>query len=108
MNDKRSSTYEANPRTKELRPRIKLSDQQVEEVRQARKDGLDPSQIADRTGLPLEDIKIALAPLRTPLSSHRRRTLNASLAVYQHVMSQRRPGEPIKETLDRLILGKGN
>jgi len=106
MTKKSNGTYDANPVTKALRPQTNLSDQQIEEVRKACKEGQDPVAIAQQKGVPLEDVKIALASLRTPVNNPGRKTLNVSPEAHKKVMASRLPGESAKEATDRLLLGK--
>ena len=106
MSKKSVGAYEANPNTKKLRPKIGMSQQQIEDARNARRQGSEPADIAKQMGQPIEQINLALANLRTGVANPDRKTLNVSPELHAHVMANRKQGESIKQTMDRLFLGK--
>ena len=106
MPTKKNGTYDANPRTKALRPQTTLSPQQIEEARNKRRDGLNPDDIAKDMNQPVDQINLALANLRTTVRDPDRRTLNVSPEMHAYVMSNLQKGESVKDALDRLFLRK--
>jgi hypothetical protein len=92
-----------SPQTQQLRPNSNLDDHQANEARRLRRDGRDIPDIAEEFGVAIEEIELALAPMRTPLHFHRRRTVNVGLEAYREILNERRPGEAIWQTIDRLL-----
>ena len=101
-----SQNYEANQLTKALRPNHGLSEEQVKEIRKRRRNHEDFDSIAKSMGLGPEQVKIASAPLRTPLKVRKRNTLNIDNKTYDLVVSCMNPGETIGQAAKRLILSK--
>ncbi|WP_147395094.1 hypothetical protein [Azospirillum cavernae] len=106
MTNNEGGTYDANPRTKSLRPEIDLTDPQIDLVRRMRREGTSPDQIAALTGFPIDEITKALYNLRTSVNNPTRMTINADIETYNFVISHQRNDETIGETLRRLLIGE--
>ncbi len=98
-----SGSGEMSRRTQALRPLIALGKQQIVDVRRLRRGGLSPDGIAAETNLPLEEIEKALLQMRTPRPETTRGTLNVTLAARRIVMAERKDGEPVWRTFDRIV-----
>lgn len=89
--------------TKALRPPTGMPEETLEWARKLRRRGKTVSNIAAELGYPEEEVRVALAPMRTANPSRSRATLNVTLATWQFVQSQQQPGEAIWETVGRLL-----
>ena len=98
-----SGSGEMSKRTEALRPAILLSRQQASHARQMRRRGLDPAQIADAMGTPLEEVEKALLQMRMPRPETTRGTLNVTLAAHRVILQERRGDEPLWQTFDRIV-----
>ena len=92
-----------SPLTQALRPPLPLPPEQCARARHLRRRGLDMAVIAARLGAPLDDVKLALAAMRTTNPTPTRATLNGTVAARDFVTGESEPGEPCWETLDRLL-----
>ena len=90
-------------RTVALRPDIGLSQEVVEAIRRLRKRGIEPAAIAEEMALPQSVVDKALLAMRTPKPDRSRRTLNCTLETAALVHRERREGEAVWETMDRLV-----
>jgi len=95
--------FNANPHTRMLRPATSLSDSEVSEARRMRRQGKSIEVIARFFAVSVEDMKVVLASLRTPVAYHRRRTANIGVQAYRKLCTEQRPGEPMWQTVDRLL-----
>jgi len=94
---------EMSRRTIALRPSIALLPRQRDEARRLRRTGLEPAQIAEAIGAPLEEVEKALVQMRMPRPETTRGTLNVTLAAHALVMKERQGNEPLWQTMDRLL-----
>lgn len=92
-----------SPLTQMLRPDCGMDESQVTEARRLRKEGFAVEDIAEQLGFAIEEIQIAIAPIRTPISHHTRRTVNVGVAAYNAIMMEKRQGEAVWQTMDRLL-----
>lgn len=90
-------------RTAALRPGLDLTEEQVTEARRMRRDGDHPREIAFRMGLAVEDVERALLAMRTPKADRSRASLNVTMAAREFVSNERRVGEAVHQTVDRLL-----
>lgn len=91
-----------SPITVALRPPITLTEEQQAEIRRHRKQGVDVATLASMFGCDEADINVVVATLRTYNRRRTRGTINGSLGAESYIKRQRRPGEPIWQTLDRI------
>jgi hypothetical protein len=89
--------------TQALRPAIALSEAEARKARALRRQGEAPPVIAERLGLPLEEVEKALLQMRNPRPETTRGTLNVTLAAHRFVLSERQGDEPLWQTMDRLL-----
>ena len=89
--------------TQALRPAIALSEAEARKARALRRQGDAPPVIAERLGLPLEEVEKALLQMRNPRPETTRGTLNVTLAAHRFVMAERQGDEPLWQTMDRLV-----
>ena len=90
-------------RTEALRPRISLGPKEVRQARTLRREGMEPAEIAERLGHPLDEVEKALVQMRMPRPETTRGTLNVTLAAHRLVMAERQGDEPLWQTFDRII-----
>jgi hypothetical protein len=98
-----SGAGDMSKRTEALRPTILLTPKEAAEARRLRRTGLEPPQIADAMGKPLDEVEKALVQMRMPRPETTRGTLNVTLAAHRLVMRERKGDEPIWVTIDRLL-----
>jgi hypothetical protein len=98
-----SGAGDMSKRTEALRPTIMLTPKEAGEARRLRRTGLEPPQIAEAMGKPLDEVEKALVQMRMPRPETTRGTLNVTLAAHRFVMRERRGEEPIWVTIDRLL-----
>lgn len=89
--------------TKALRPDIELTPEQCETARRLRRAGRDVAVIAMRLGAAEEEVRPALATMRTRKQAATRRSLNVTLAAHEFVRGEAAEGEACWETVDRLL-----
>jgi hypothetical protein len=92
-----------SPVTRALRPRVALSDEQCAQVRRNRRSGKAIGEIAADFGCSIEDVRVALATMRTRNRARSRATLNVTLAAWEFVASEANGGEVLWATVDRLL-----
>ena len=95
-----------SPLTEALRPSISLSTEMADEARRLKRrdHARTTAEIADRLGGVLEEaVRQALATMRTQASRPTRRTLNIGVLEHQFVEAHRLGGEPIWQTVNRLL-----
>lgn len=97
------SAGDASRRTLALRPDIGLSVELTDAIRRERRKGAEPTAIAATLSLPLEVVERALLAMRTPRPERTRRNLSSTMECGDFVHRERREGEPIWKTLDRLV-----
>ena len=90
-------------RTKRLRPVCNLNEKQIDYARSMRKRGASDDVIAKHFDVSLDDVHIALSAMRTRVLSHRRRTLNVTVAAYNYVLSKKVDKECVWQTVDRIL-----
>jgi len=90
-------------RTQALRPSIALTPNEAAKARALRRRGDDPTAIATRFGVPVEEVEKALVQMRSPRPETTRGTLNITLAAHRFVMAERIDDEPLWQTFDRLV-----
>jgi hypothetical protein len=98
-----SGSGEMSRRTQALRPSIALTPAEAGKARSLRRRGDDPATIAERFGVPVEEVEKALVQMRSPRPETTRGTLNVTLAAHRFVMGERRGDEPLWQTIDRLV-----
>ncbi len=98
-----SGAGDISKRTEALRPAIHLAASEVQEARRLRRLGMEPGDIAERLGKPLDDVEKALVQMRMPRPETTRGTLNVTLAAHKVVMAERRGDEPLWQTFDRIV-----
>ncbi|WP_043362107.1 hypothetical protein [Belnapia sp. F-4-1] len=98
-----SGSGEMSRTTQALRPAIALSEAEARRARALRRQGEAPPVIADKLGLPLEEVEKALLQMRNPRPETTRGTLNVTLAAHRFVLSERQGEEPLWQTMDRLV-----
>lgn len=98
-----SGSGEMSHRTEALRPAILLTPKQAAHARRLRRAGHAPEQIAQALALPLEEVEKALVQMRSRRPETTRGTLNVTLAAHRVIMRERQGGEPIWQTMDRLV-----
>ena len=98
-----SGSGEMSRTTQALRPSIALSEAEARRARALRRQGEAPPVIAERLGLPLEEVEKALLQMRNPRPETTRGTLNVTLAAHRFVMSERQGDEPLWQTMERLV-----
>jgi hypothetical protein len=86
-----------------LRDQPSLTRSQIDTARRLRRKNIPLEDIARIMGVSLLQVSHACAGMRTPRDDPPRGTLNVSMAAHAHVMAQKRPGEPIWETVNRLL-----
>jgi DNA-binding CsgD family transcriptional regulator len=89
--------------TQALRPPLRLSPRQCDSARRWRRGGRPIPEIADRLSASVDDVREALATLRTRNGAATRRTLNVTLAAHDFVVGEIEDGEVCWETVDRLL-----
>lgn len=92
-----------SPLTQMLRPDCGMDESQVTEARRLRKEGFAVEDIAEQLGFAIEEVQIAITPIRTKISHHTRRTVNVGVAAYNAIMTEKRQGEAVWQTMDRLL-----
>jgi transcriptional regulator len=90
-------------RTAALRPALELDAEQIECARRLRRQGMKVSTIAEYMETTKEVVDRALLAMRTPKEDRSRGTLNVTLAAREFVMANRKAGEPVHVTVDRLL-----
>ena len=98
-----SGSGEMSRTTQALRPAIALSEAEARRARALRRQGEAPPIIADKLGLPLEEVEKALLQMRNPRPETTRGTLNVTLAAHRFVLAERQGDEPLWQTMDRLV-----
>lgn len=91
-------------RTKRRRPSHCLSQSAVRRAKQLRdEDYVDFSEIARRLGYPVEDVKIALSPTRSPNPESSAASIYTDKPVKQHFLRVAPPGRSQHERLALLL-----
>jgi hypothetical protein len=98
-----SGSGDISHRTQALRPTIALTPAQAARARALRRRGEAPAAIAERYGVPLEEVEKALVQMRSSRPETTRGTLNITLAAHRFVMGERVEDEPLWQTFDRLV-----
>ena len=98
-----SGAGDISRRTEALRPVIAMTPKQTTEARSLRRGGLEPTVIAERMGLPFDEVEKSLCQMRMPRPETTRGTLNVTLAAHAAVMRERHGEEPLWCTMDRLF-----
>ena len=93
-----------SPRTAALRPPIGLTAKECDAARRLRRAGRDIPEIAVRLAAPAEEVRQALATIRTRKSAATRRTLNVTVAAHDFVAGETAGHESRWETMDRLLV----
>ena len=93
-----------SPLTEALRPRIRLTQGQSKEARRLGQLGMKPAEVAVQLGEPEDQVKLAMATLRTAAESASRATLNVTTGAREFVGTEAQPGEAIWQTVDRLFV----
>lgn len=93
-----------SPYTQALRPPIELTPKQCQAARRLRRNGRDIPEIAAKLAVPDDDLRLALATIRTPKETVTRRTLNVTVEACEFVAGEARNHEPCWETVDRLLV----
>jgi hypothetical protein len=83
--------------------RIRLPPEQCQIARKLRRAGWEVSEIASHLPASEDEVRLALATLRTKTPIATRRTLNVTLAAHEFVQSEAIEGEACWETVDRLL-----
>ena len=86
-----------------LRPTIGLTPDQCQTARRMRRAGREVNEIAAKLDVSEENVRQALATLRTRARSATRRSLNVTLAAHDYVVGEAMEGEACWETMDRLL-----
>jgi len=94
---------EMSPLTKSLRPPLGLPPGVADKARQLRRRGRHVLEIADVLGATEEEVRHALATLRTTNPAPTRKTLNVTVAAHEFALNERERGEACWETVDRLL-----
>ena len=92
-----------SPLTKVLRPAIRLTREQCETARRLRRNGREAPDIAASLDAPEEEVRQALATMRTRKRAATRRSLNVTLAAHEFVSGEAAEDEACWETVDRLL-----
>jgi hypothetical protein len=74
-----------------------------DEARRLRRRGRQITEIAEVLNAPEEDIRQALATMRTRTRTATRKTLNVTIAAHEFVCGEQEPREACWETVDRLM-----
>jgi hypothetical protein len=93
-----------SPYTETLRPAIRLTVQECRRARRLRRNGHGITEIASRLGVPHEEIRLALATIRTPKRPATRGTLNVTVEAREFILDEAQGHEPCWETVDRLLV----
>ena len=93
-----------SPLTELLRPALGLSSDQCHEARRLRRAGRSIKDIATEFGTAEENVREALAAMRTRKVNATRRTLNVTLAAHEFVSREAVMDEPRWQTIDRLLI----
>lgn len=93
-----------SPLTKVLRPRLGLTPEQCREARRLRRARQEIASIAAALGAAEEDVRHALAAMRTKKRDASRRSLNVTLAAHEFVAREAVEGESRWQTVDRLLI----
>ena len=89
--------------TEALRPPIKMTPEHCQAARRLRRGGLQIGEIANRLMAPEDEVRQALATMRTRKRRATRRSLNVTLAAHEFVRNEADPREVCWETVDRLL-----
>jgi len=95
-----------SPLTEALRPSIGLTKEMADQARRLKRRDhtLTTVQIAAKLGgVPEQAVRQALATMRTKAKRPTRRTLNVGVLEHQFVAAHRLGGEPIWQTVNRLL-----
>ena len=93
-----------SPHTEALRPAIHLTLQECRAARRLRRDGHGIPDIAALLAAADDEVRLALATIRTPKRAATRRTLNVTVEAHEFVAGEAREHEPCWETVDRLLV----
>lgn len=93
-----------SPTTTSLRPRIALAPERCTEARRLRRNGLSVAQIACELDADEEDVRLALAAMRTRRRTPTRASLNVTVAARDFVAAESRVGEATWQTVERLFV----
>jgi len=93
-----------SPLTRILRPPLGLSVEQCQEARRLRRAGHEIADIAAAVGASEDNVRQALAAMRTKKRGATRRTLNVTLAAHEFVSGEAVAGESYWQTVDRLLV----
>lgn len=92
-----------SPKTTMLRPRMTLSDEQCSDARRLRRTGKTIEEIASTLSVHVEDVRLALAAMRTRRRAPTRAALNVTIAARDFVAAEGEPGEVTWQTVERLL-----
>lgn len=90
--------------TEALRPVIHLTPEQCRAARRLRRRGRQISEISLRLAAPEDEVRQALATMRTPKRTPTRKSLNVTLAAHEFVQSEAVRDEACWEVVDRLLI----
>ena len=93
-----------SPLTEALRPRILLTRDQCKEARRLGRLGIAPADVAIRLCQPEDQVKLAMATLRTTAENTSRSTLNVTTGAREFVVTEAFPSESMWQTVDRLLV----
>jgi hypothetical protein len=95
---------EENAVGRRWRPDCDLTIRQVRRVRRLRRKDLGPAAIAERMKVELRDVELAMAAMRgRRAAATNHATLNVRRMTAERINRERLPGEPIWQTVDRLL-----
>lgn len=95
--------FDENAMTRALRPPHGFDKDTLNQIRTLRKQGVPGEEIAEMIGGDLERVRVALAALRTRRMNPNRRTINVGREAFRELQEEQRPGEPMWQTIDRLL-----
>lgn len=90
--------------TEALRPAIHLTPEQCRAARRLRRRGRPISEISFRLAVPEDEVRQALATMRTPKRTSTRKSLNVTVAAHEFVQSEAVKNEACWEVVDRLLI----
>jgi len=88
---------------RQWRPDCCLTIRQARAVRALRRIGLAPASIALRMDVSIRDVEIAMSAMRGKRASPNHAALNVHRLAAERINRERLPGEPIWQTVDRLL-----
>lgn len=93
-----------SPVTEALRPRVGLSEKECSKARRLRRAGWTVAQITEHLELTQEEVRHALATLRTRNEEATRRSLNVTIEAAEFVAGEADGDEACWEVVDRLLV----